>query len=506
SGTPSQTPAAGHHQLPRYDLDAMLIEVELLFDWYLRWPGQGDRTGVDAHPSKDAFLQLWRAALLTLSDDNQWVVRDFHSPNLLILPEEKQGATAHGPAPQLGVIDFQDAVAGPAVYDLVSLLQDARVDVPPEDENDLFGRYLSAVDAGTTGPLTLNQRIALRRDYALLGAQRATKILGIFARLSMRDGKDTYLAHIPRVYRYLQRNLRHPALHDLAAWYARHIAPPTESASAQATPAAPMPATQPTPMPAAAFVLCGGLGTRMRPLTDTAPKPLIKVCGRSMLDRILDRFLAAGINHAVVNAHYLAEQIDSAATSRTAPVVRVSDERRTLLDTGGGAARARSLLPAGPFFIHNADSLWFDPPAPQDPETPAQGPSDTGVPLPGAQTLRRMAAAFDPQTMDTLLLLVPRGLDSGYRGAGDFLLDDRGQLIRRGERAEAPYVFAGVSIVAPRFFDSAPHGSFSLNHLWDQAIAKGRAHGLVHDGPWLHIGDPQALADAERQMRQNGWC
>jgi tRNA threonylcarbamoyl adenosine modification protein YjeE len=199
------------HHLPAYDLDAFLIEAELLVDWYL--PHRG---GAIEPAAKSEFLELWRVALQRVVEaPRTWVLRDYHSPNLLWLPR-RQGMA------RVGLLDFQDALLGPPAYDVVSLLQDARVDVPEALEMALLGGYVRARQASDSG----FRAAAFLETYATLGAQRATKILGIFARLDRRDGKPQYLRHLPRVYRYLNRSLAHPSLPALKAWYQRHIAAP----------------------------------------------------------------------------------------------------------------------------------------------------------------------------------------------------------------------------------------------------------------------------------------
>jgi hypothetical protein len=192
------------YALPRYDLAALLIEAELLVDWYL------PRLDVKlASAKREAYVALWRDALLPVVElPATWVLRDYHSPNLLWLPQREGLA-------RIGLLDFQDAVMGPTAYDLASLLQDARVDVPEMMEIALLSRYTRArraADAGFDAP-------AFAKAYATLAAQRASKILGIFARLDRRDGKPQYLRHMPRVWAYLRRSLAHPALAPLAAWY-----------------------------------------------------------------------------------------------------------------------------------------------------------------------------------------------------------------------------------------------------------------------------------------------
>jgi aminoglycoside/choline kinase family phosphotransferase len=197
--------------MPPYDLDAFLIEAELLLDWYLPYRGAAATAQARA-----LFLSLWRDALRPVLDaPKTWVLRDFHSPNLLWL-EARGGLT------QVGLLDFQDAVIGPSAYDLASLLQDARVDVPEELEVALFGRYVRARrDADKNFDAD-----GFARLYATLAAQRATKILGIFARLDQRDGKPQYLQHLPRVFACLRRALTHPALGSLNDWYLANVPPP----------------------------------------------------------------------------------------------------------------------------------------------------------------------------------------------------------------------------------------------------------------------------------------
>lgn len=210
---PARLPVAPQveYHLPTYDMDAFLIESELLIDWYL--PNYGT---APSDAARADYVRLWRQALEpALAQPKTWVLRDYHSPNLIWLPE-RRGLGC------LGIIDFQDALLGPAAYDLASLLQDARVDVPEALELELMGRYVrgrSIADASFDVP----QFAAI---YATLAAQRASKILGIFTRLNRRDRKPQYLRHMPRVWSYLQRSLRHPGLAQLAAWYDEHVPPP----------------------------------------------------------------------------------------------------------------------------------------------------------------------------------------------------------------------------------------------------------------------------------------
>lgn len=231
-----------------------------------------------------------------------------------------------------------------------------------------------------------------------------------------------------------------------------------------------------------AMMLAAGLGTRMRPLTFTRPKPLIEVAGRSLLDRGVDALQRAGVSQVVVNKHYLADQIDGWAAARATPHIIVQDEEALILDTGGGVAKALPHLGPDPFFVLNSDSFWVDGPAP---------------------ALHRMRDAWNDATMDCLLLLARKNRSTGFDGPGDFDMDDTGRLARRaGETAE--HVYAGAYLVHPRLFRDAPEGAFSMNELWNRALAEGRLHGLVHDGWWLHVGTPDAIALAEDKLRQLG--
>ena len=228
-----------------------------------------------------------------------------------------------------------------------------------------------------------------------------------------------------------------------------------------------------------AMVLAAGLGKRMRPVTDTLPKPLVKVGGRALIDHALDRVAEAGVETAVVNVHYLADLIEAHVRPRQRPRIVISDERGDLLETGGGVKRALPLLGPNPFLLLNSDSLWIDA---------------------GTPNLLRLKTAWAPERMDILLLVAEAAKSLGYQGRGDFSLGVDGQLERRGERPSVPFVYAGVAILRPQLFDDTPDGAFSLNLLFDRAIAAGRLHGLPLDGQWLHVGTPEAIAAAEERL------
>lgn len=228
--------------------------------------------------------------------------------------------------------------------------------------------------------------------------------------------------------------------------------------------------------PDTAMVLAAGLGTRMRPLTDTMPKPLVPVAGRPLLDHVLDRLAEAGVAIAVVNVHYLPDQIIRHVAGRGRPRVVISDERDAVLDTGGGIAKALPLLGTAPFYLLNADTMWID----------------------GAQpNLDRLAQAFDPARMDILLLMAPTAGSVGYAGAGDYAMLPDGRLRKRKENQVVPFVYAGAAILSPKIFDGCPQGAFSLTRLFARAEEEERLFGLRLDGLWMHVGTPEAVKAAE---------
>jgi N-acetyl-alpha-D-muramate 1-phosphate uridylyltransferase len=230
-------------------------------------------------------------------------------------------------------------------------------------------------------------------------------------------------------------------------------------------------------VPQSGMVLAAGLGTRMRPITDRIPKPLVTLGGKALLDHALDRLRDAGVPRAVVNVHYKAEMIARHIEGRQQPAVALSVEGE-LLETGGGILKALHLLDQV-FYVVNADIFWLDGKLP---------------------ALLRLAEAWDGERLDALLLLQRTTSALGYEGVGDFIVDPLGRVRRRREREVAPHLFAGVQIVHRRLFDGEKPGKFSLNRLWDRALASGRLAAIVHDGEWYHVGTPEALALAEARL------
>ncbi|QQS11228.1 MAG: nucleotidyltransferase family protein [Rhodospirillales bacterium] len=233
-----------------------------------------------------------------------------------------------------------------------------------------------------------------------------------------------------------------------------------------------------------AMVLAAGRGERMRPLTDSRPKPLIEVAGRTLLDRALDSLAASGVERAVVNTHYLGGMVAAQLAGRARPAITLSPEEM-LLDTGGGVAKALPAFGDEPFFTVNSDALWLDGATPM---------------------LGRLAAQWDPAEMDALLLLHPAVATRGYEPAamGDYHLGPDSRARWRGRTGVAPFVFAGVTVCHRGLYAGAPEGPFSQLRLWNEAEARGRLFGLRHDGEYFHVGTPDALAEAEAFLGRGG--
>lgn len=228
--------------------------------------------------------------------------------------------------------------------------------------------------------------------------------------------------------------------------------------------------------PHSAMILAAGLGTRMRPLTETRPKALVEVCGAPLIDHVLDRLAEAGVGEVVVNVHHHADMLEKHLGARSIPHTVISDERDALLDSGGGVRKALAGLGSDPFLVVNADTIWIE-----------------GI----RPNLRRLGEQFDPARMDALLLLAATATSVGYNGMGDFLLDSTGRLTRRPERETAPFVYAGACVLKPDLFADAPEGAFSLNRIFDKAANAERLFGIRLEGLWMHVGTPDAIAEAE---------
>ncbi|HTO82500.1 MAG TPA: phosphotransferase [Methylomirabilota bacterium] len=491
--------AARHSGLAAFDDARALREVSLLLDWY--WPATQDEPVTPE--LRESYLAAWRAVLPKRhAAPDTLVLFDFHVDNLMLLPG-RSGIAA------CGLLDFQDAVIAPRPFDLVSLLQDVRRDVPENLVAAMRARYLAAFPQ--------LDKAAFDTAYAVIGAQRNTRILGTFSRLLLRDGKPGYLGFLARTWRHVESDLAHPALAPVRAWFARHLppdrraipglneallarfskmplTPPQQSRIAElvaqakaaqganGTARSDAVAANRVTVPARAMVLAAGFGTRLRPITDTVPKPMVKVAGRPMIDTVIDRLVAIGVKSIVVNTHHLAEVIESHLGARRDLDIVFSREAE-ILETGGGIRKALPQLGDGPFYVVNGKIVWLN------------GKTDA---------LIRLSQAWDDAAMDGLLLLQPTVGAVGYGGPGDFFINQVGAIRRRREWEVAPFVYAGIQILHPRLFVDAPDGAFSLNLLYDRAIEGGRLYGIRHDGEWFHVSTPQQLAEVEARIARGG--
>jgi N-acetyl-alpha-D-muramate 1-phosphate uridylyltransferase len=230
-----------------------------------------------------------------------------------------------------------------------------------------------------------------------------------------------------------------------------------------------------------AMVLAAGFGRRMRPITDRIPKPLVTLAGRPLIDHVLDRLADAGVARAVVNVHHFADQIEAHLKGRCAPQIILSDEREAILETGGGVLRALPHFGGTRFLVHNSDSVWHET---------------------RRSNLRLLMEAWDPARMAALLLLANRDSSIGYEGRGDFHFASSGKLTRRRASEVSPHVFAGVSVLKPELFSGIAVREFSLNAIFDRAIAHDGLYGVELDGVWMHAGTPQALLGAENYLNE----
>ena len=440
------TSAQASWRLRDYDSAALQAEVDLLLEWYAADQGASMSNAATAE-----WKTIWSDLFNYLDVHAKGLaLRDFHAENIFWLPEREAVS-------RVGLIDFQDGLMAHPAYDLVSLLEDARRDVSADLRPGLIARFCEK--AG------LENDSAFQTAYAVMGAQRNAKILGIFVRLAKRDGKPHYRRLIPRVQALFLNDIKGKVFAPLRAWFAAHL-----------------PSVLKPPV-TTAMVLAAGHGTRMRPLTNDRSKAMVVVGGRPLIDHMLDRLAEVGVTRAVVNVHAHADHLQAHLKTREGlPEIIISDERAELLETGGGVVKALPLLGEDPIFICNIDAIWLE----------------------NKSALKSLLGAWQPSQMDDLLLLAPKDETLGYYGGGDFELSNERQISRR-QGDSAPYVYAGVQIarLSPlRAFKAEP---FSRNKVWDVSLPAGRAYGVPLDGFWMHVGDPNARDEAEAILaKQNG--
>ncbi len=503
-------PRAVPENLRPYSPESMLADLELFLEW--RAPGI-------AGAAKEEFRAAWRAALpLAHRVPESLLLRDYHVANLMLLPERAGVRRA-------GLLDFQDAYRGPVTYDLVSLLEDARHDVPETLREKMLSRYVAQFPA-----LDKND---FETSLAVLAALRHTRVLAIFERLARRDGREDYRRlYSPRVERLLLRALRHPALDAVKRWMNRHATrfqrscdapsqnviatPPSRNLNLPAVTgneASPSPSATKASQPLrieTAMLLAAGYGTRLAPITDRTPKPLVPVAGRPMMAYALDKLRAYGIGQIVINISHHKEQLkdylagqkmlagadDVLPASRrqinpdflqkippagcrrhVVPVVQISEEAEPL-ETGGGLKKAAPLLGDEPVFVINSDILWTDD---------------------GETALDRLARHWDGAKMDFLLLAQSKSRAVGHEKGEDHLFIKPENTIGWSV-ADAPYIIAGIGIFHPRVLRDAPDGKFSVKILWRRALDQNRLFCLPHCGRWFQTGTMADIRKTEEEL------
>jgi aminoglycoside/choline kinase family phosphotransferase/choline kinase len=436
--------------VPLYTLEKFLEGVTTFLDWY--YPEtQGHQASQSARQS---FLELWTHLYRDFQALPQGIMlRDFHVDNLIYL-ENRPDIKA------CGLLDFQDACWGPAVYDFLSLIDDVRLDLSDILIDQCWAHYLRAFP-------TLNKSLAQK-----LSVSRLTRILGVFVRLAKRDGKSHYLNHIPRIWKIMERNFRNPDLVDIKTWFDVHIFPtkrqeliaPQQDFNILNSDS--YRCSQKEQVCTQAMILAAGMGKRLQPLTLTTPKPLIELKGKPLIQYALDRLKS--MSKVVVNTHYLADQIHTYLANKN---VIISHEN-SLLETGGGVLNALHHFRQDPILCLNSDIWWQE----------NQG-----------NILEELMSTWDDAFMDVLLVLVQKENTLNFAGLGDFTWDDKTLTPAFRENDTAPYVYTGIQILHPRaFLDEKPR-SFSLVEIYKKAAKQNRLKAIVLNGKWSDVGTPQAL-------------
>ncbi len=436
-------------EISKYTPKDTLQEVLLFFDWYI--PGV---LGQPLSSSKiEEFSHLFHTLYKEIADfPTSFALRDYHVDNLMVLPDTHY----------TGLLDFQDAIQAPLVYDLVSLLEDARQDITEDLAQELLSHYKNSFSI----PPWRNDEV-FSKAYVFWGLQRNLRILGVFTRLAFRDKKKRYLNYIPRLWSWVEKDLSHPFLEPLRSYF-REILPKKNR-------------SLPSPFWPDQFIILGaGLGKRMRPLTDETPKPLLSFQHDTLLGFALKQVESMSPAQVAINSHYLAEQVKDYIKKKALffPFSTILTYESPLLETGGGVA---SILPyfnkQDSFFVMASDLIWTDL---------IESP------------LLQLARKFNPEQMDALLVITPTVSQGafqihGYTGPGDFFLEEDSRLRFREQEKTATYVFPSLQILHPRLFEGEDIRPFSLVEIYKKAQKQGRLFGLlIEEGTWFHVGTPEA--------------
>lgn len=427
----------------------ILDDLRLFTDWY--FPMAAGQP-LPERAAAEFFAVAGRLAELAYRVPNRLVLWDYHIDNIMLPPNAEECA----------IIDFQDALWGPLTYDIMSLLAADRRPASPEVIRQVKDDFFNSLEN--------IRREDFEDSFAFLSLFRHLRVLGRFTTLSMVNGKTRYLNYIPQMWKMLDQILEYPKLAEIKNWLDAYL--PRELRRAPAR----KPFTQ-------AMVLAAGRGVRMGSLTDSLPKPLIKVGGKALIDYNFDRLAEAGIKNAVVNLCYRGDMIRKHLTAARPDFNLVFSEEAEALETGGGIRKALPLLKDPAFFVCNSDVFFVD----------------RGY----KPVLWRMADAWDEKKYDILLLLQDLKDVCGDKGVGDYRVGTGGKIERNAAKtAGYPYMFGGISIVSRKIFAGETREKFSLRDLFDLAQSRGRLGFVLNDAEFFHVGTPEALKAAETKIHR----
>ena len=432
-----------------FSVQDLLQDIRLFSEWYLPM--------TIGHPlsenQKSQFLDIIRQLSgMAFKLPCRLMLWDYHVDNIMLPPDSKDCA----------IIDFQDAMWGPMLYDLVSLLAADRRTASPQTIDTVKNAFYNQ--------LHNISRSDFEDSFAFLSAFRHLRVLGRFTTLSMVKNKSKYLHYIPQCWNMLEKTLEYSKLLPLKQWLDNIIPHPLRS----------IPSRKPIN---SAIILAAGRGSRMQNITDTLPKPLVKVGEKSLIDYNFERILSANIDNIVVNICYKGDMIRSHLTQKY-PNTKISfSEEQNALETGGGVKHALPLLKGDAFFVCNSDIFFID----------------KGY----KPALWRMMDEWDSQKYDILLLLQPIADICGDK-SGDYRITPDGTLERNFQKSpDFPYMFGGISIVSRKIFDNVAEEKFSLRDLFDVAQSKNRLGFVVNTAQFYHVGTPEALAAAKAKFNHN---
>lgn len=437
------------HDIKSMDEEFILKDFSLFLDWYMPCVLNQDLSEEIRH---EFFSLIAEYLPLLKSVPSSLVIWDYHANNVLV-----QGKTC-------GVIDFQDALWGPFLYDLVSLIEDERRFISRELRLELKDYFYSNLEG--------IKRDDFEKAYAFMALLRHMRVIGRFTTLITVSDKPHYAQYVSRAWELLSETLNYPLFSKLKAWL-NAVLPVEKRIAPQ------------KPKITEAFVLAAGRGTRMLHLTQSMPKPLVKVGDKSLIDYNFDKLREVGIRNVVVNLCYKGDMIFEHLQQYQDFEIIFSREKEAL-ETGGGIKKALSYLKNDAFFVMNSDTFWID--------------------LNFKPAMRRMMDAWDSNKYDILLLLHPMKdiLGDNNQGIGNYRCDENGLLCRNEKKEQGyPYWFTGVSIVHSRVFENSPKGKFSLRDLFDIAQKNKRLGFVLNKGILFHVGTPEALLDAEKWLKKN---